>query len=185
MATFEEDEALRGPRKPQAWEVVHPRIALRARPDVKSKLAGTRKKGEELTVLATSGGWAKLSGGEYALIDGSALGFGTLIARRDAAMTLKVINPQDGSALFDYECRTTTTVLEARRAVGAYTLPNGGHLRWESIVPARGKMGTRIIDSKYNTFEDGMTMAGCDLDDGDEFGFCYLGNAREDLRMEG
>ena len=184
MATFAEDEELRGPRKPQAWVVTHPRIAVRAKPDVKAKLAGTRKQGEELTGLRTSGGWAKLSDAEYCLIDGSALGFGTLIERKDEPIRLKIINPQDGTALCDIDVRTTTTVLEARQTVGAFTLPSGGQLRWQSIVPARGKMGTRIIDSKYNTFEDSMTLAACDLDDGDEFGFCYLGNAAEDLKMD-
>jgi len=188
--------------------VKHPRIAVRAKPDVKARLAGTRKQGEELTVLRTSGGWAKLSESEYCLIDGSALGFGTLIERKDEPVRLKIINPQDGSALCDIDVRTTTTVLEARQKVGAFTTANGGRLRWQSmaasvgergrgrrsparathehrsIVPARGKMGTRIIDSKYNTFEDSMTLAACDLDDGDEIGFCYLGNAQEDLKME-
>lgn len=89
----------------------------------------------------------------------------------------------DGSPFFDLAVRTTTTIGECRRKVGEYEHSTGGRLRWQSIVPARGKMGTRIIDSKYNVFEDAMTLADCGLDDGDEFGFAYVGDAEADLKM--
>ena len=181
MSQFEEDT--RGPRKPQKWTVVHSRIAVRDSPSVKGRLVGTRKKGDELVVLRARDGWVQLSEKEHVLIDGTELGFGVLVERVDCPMTLKVINPADGSPYMDLAVRTSTTVRECRERVGAHVAPNGGQLRWQSIVPARGKMGQRIIDSKYNMFEDGMTMADCDLDDGDEFGFAYLGSAHEDLKM--
>ncbi|KAH8088668.1 hypothetical protein JL720_6618 [Aureococcus anophagefferens] len=127
-------------------------VAVRAKPDVKSRLVGTRKQGETLVVKAQSQGWVKLGAAEFCLIDGSALGFGTLVERKDEPVTLKIVNPHDGSPFFDLAVRTKTTILECRR-------------------------------SKYNTFTDDMTVAACDLDDGDEFGFCYLGNAQEDLKL--
>lgn len=182
MSAFDEEDT-RGPRKPQNWVVVHKMVAVRAKPDVKSRLVGTKKQGETLIVKAQSQGWVKLGAAEFCLIEGSALGFGTLVERKDEPVTLKIVNPHDGSPFFDLAVTTKTTILECRRKVGDFVAPNGGQLRWQSIVPARGKMGTRIIDSKYNTFTDDMTVAACDLDDGDEFGFCYLGNAQEDLKL--
>ena len=56
MSAFDEEDT-RGPRKPQNWVVVHKMVAVRAKPDVKSRLVGTKKQGETLIVKAQSQGW--------------------------------------------------------------------------------------------------------------------------------
>ena len=89
MSAFDEEDT-RGPRKPQNWVVVHKMVAVRAKPDVKSRLVGTKKQGETLVVKAQSQGWVKLGAAEFCLIDGSALGFGTLVERKDEPVTLKI-----------------------------------------------------------------------------------------------
>jgi hypothetical protein len=69
--------------KVRFFKVVHkPRIVMRATPDATAPMVCTRRAGETLSAVEVRDGWIRCEEGArdaWALIDGTALGFGTLL----------------------------------------------------------------------------------------------------------
>ena len=86
------------PRRYPQWTVVHkPRVAVRAQPDTKAQMLGSKVEGCIVSAREEKNGWITLSDEPgFMLIDGASVGLGALLERLevpDTALTSSSCGP--------------------------------------------------------------------------------------------